>query len=70
MSKLETLCEVWGMTEMEMLEQATFDAVASSICMNEDCDYCCEMEPDQGNGWCEACDTQSVASCLILAGII
>ena len=67
-SKLETLAEIEGMDVMEMLEHATFDSVAPGICAN--CDYTCEVEPDQRKGYCEVCDTQTVSSCLILAGVI
>jgi hypothetical protein len=55
---------------MDMLEHATFDSVAPAICSNEGCDYSTEMEPDQDRGWCEECGTNTVVSCLILAGII
>jgi hypothetical protein len=36
--------------------------------MNDGCDYTADMEPDQDRGWCEACDTNTVASALVLAG--
>ena len=38
--------------------------------MNEDCDFTCEMEPDQDAGFCEECCTNSMQSALILAGLI
>jgi hypothetical protein len=38
--------------------------------MNEGCEYTAEMEPDQDRGWCEVCETNSMASALVLAGII
>jgi len=44
--------------------------VSPAICMNDGCDYTAEMEPDQDRGWCEACGTNTVASALILAGLI
>ena len=55
---------------MEMLQEATFDSVAKGICMNEGCDYTCEVEPDSDNGYCEICGTNTVKSCLMIAGII
>ena len=71
MSKLETLMEIEGYEdELEMLEAATMDSVAPGICMNEDCDYTTYVEPDCTEGWCEVCETQTVQSCLILAGLI
>ena len=70
MSKLSDLAELEGMDEMEMLEEATFDSVAKGICTNSGCDYTTEVEPDQDMGWCELCETLTVKSCLVLAGII
>lgn len=68
--KLDTLCELEGLDEMEMLEQATFDSVALGICANEGCDYTTTVEPDCATGYCEECETNTVKSCLVLAGII
>jgi len=68
--KLKRLADVEGMDEMELLEEATFDSVAKGICTNSGCDYTTEVEPDQDAGWCELCETPTVKSCLILAGMI
>ena len=38
--------------------------------MTEGCDYTTEMEPDQEEGYCEACGGNTVVSALVLAGII
>lgn len=70
MSKLKKLCEVEGMTLEEVLENGTFDGVCLGICMNPDCDYTTEVEPDCGDGYCENCDTNTVKSALMLAGMI
>lgn len=68
--KLELLADVEGYESVqEMLEEAT-DSVVPAICMNEDCDYTEGMEPDQDEGWCADCETNTVKSCLVLAGII
>jgi len=70
-SKLEQLIEIEGFKSEEALLAAVItDSVSPAICMNDGCDYTAEMEPDQDRGWCEACGTNSVASALILAGII
>ena len=69
--KLQKLMEIEGFANLEeMLRSATFDSTSPAICMNEWCDYTCQMEPDQTRGWCEACSTNSVKSALILAGLI
>jgi len=70
MSKLKDLARIEGMTEEGLLEQATFDSVAKGICMNKDCNYTTEVEPDQSKGYCESCGTNTVQSCLVIAGMI
>ena len=70
MSKLSELASIEGMDEMEMFEAATYDSVAAGICTNKDCSYTTQVEPDCEHGWCEECNTQTVSSCLILAGMI
>ena len=70
MSKLQDLARVEGMSEEELLQQATFDSIAKGICMNKGCDYTTEVEPDQSQGYCESCGTNTVQSCLMIAGII
>tara|TARA_R110000744_G_C19009962_1_gene522872 strand:- start:66 stop:290 length:225 start_codon:yes stop_codon:yes gene_type:complete len=68
--KLATLSDDWGYSDpWEMIESIGLLA-APAICMNEDCDYTTDMEPDQTKGWCECCNTNSVASALVLAGMI
>ena len=69
--KLTQLAELEGYTdEMDMLQEASCDSVVPSICVNQGCDYTTGMEPDQDEGWCEECETNTVKSCLVLAGII
>ena len=69
--KLMKLCEIEG---FENVEDVLFSSIADSgcpaICMTEGCDYTTEMEPDQDAGHCEACGKNSVASGLVLAGVI
>ncbi len=70
MSKLDKLAEIEGMAVDEMLGGAVIDSVTPGICMNLGCEYTTEVEPDQDKGYCEACDSQTVQSALVLAGII
>ena len=71
MSKLKTLSENEGFDDMQdFLESAMFDSVCPGICTNDGCEYTTQVEPDQTEGWCEECKTNSVKSGLILAGII
>ena len=70
-AKLAKLIEIEGYKSIEALLQAVIgDSVSPAICMNEDCDFTCEMEPDQDAGYCEECHTNSMQSALILAGLI
>ena len=68
--KLHELAELGDVTMEELLAQATFDGVTLGICTNEQCDYIREVEPDQDRGYCEICDSNTVQSALILAGMI
>jgi hypothetical protein len=70
MSKLDQLAKSEGVDIMEILEQGTFDGVCLGICTNKGCDYTVEVEPDCSDGWCENCETNTVKSALILAGMI
>jgi hypothetical protein len=70
MSKLEVLAEIEGVDVIELLEGAAFDSVCPGICMSPDCDYTTEVEPDCHDGYCEACEKQSVKSALVLANMI
>ena len=55
---------------MEMLKASALDSVSPAICTEPDCSYTTEMEPDQDRGYCELCGKNTVASALILAGLI
>ena len=69
--KLRKLAHDKGFTSViEMLKVFALDSVSPAICTQPDCDYTTEMEPDQDAGYCELCDKNTVASALILAGLI
>lgn len=68
--KLKKLAEIEGKTVEELLTEASCDSVVPSICTEPDCNYTTGMEPDQSHGYCEGCGKSTVASCLVLAGII
>lgn len=70
-AKLKALMEAEGYGSLnDLLEASAFDSVSPGICTNPGCTYTTEYEPDQDQGWCEACDTNTVASALVLAGLI
>jgi hypothetical protein len=69
-SKLDLLARGWGMKTSEFVEEYALDDVVPGICMNPECDYTTEVEPDQKEGWCEECGTRSVQSGIVLAGLI
>ena len=69
--KLMALCELEGFKSFDdLLQAAATDSVCPAICMAEDCNYTTEMEPDQDQGYCQSCGTNTMVSALILAGFI
>lgn len=70
-TKLRKLLDIEGYETLDaLLEVVVGDSVSPAICVNEDCDYVCEMEPDQDRGWCDECQTNTMQAALILAGLI
>lgn len=65
---LEELAEDQGCDVMSMLEEATFDSVVPCICT--ECLATTDGEPDLREGHCDSCGSQTVRSCLDLAGVI
>jgi hypothetical protein len=70
MSKLDQLAEIEGVGIVELIEEGTTDSVCRGICTNKGCEFTTKVEPDQRKGFCEECGTQTVASALVLAGMI
>jgi hypothetical protein len=70
MSKLQDLADIEGLDLMELLDSASCDSVCPGICTKKGCDYTTEVEPDCSQGYCEDCETNTVKSALVLAGII
>jgi hypothetical protein len=69
--KIETLVNYEGYENLEdLLEDRGQDSIVPGICINPDCDYTIEVEPDCSSGYCEECDSQTVRSILILLGVI
>jgi ssDNA-binding Zn-finger/Zn-ribbon topoisomerase 1 len=68
--KLAMLADQYGVSVEELLEEWALDSVVPGICMNPDCEYTAEYEPDQREGWCEACGTPTVQSAFVLLGVI
>ncbi len=69
--KFLAVCKSEGFNSpQELLAAATADAASPGICMNDGCNYITEVEPDQREGYCENCDTCTVTSALVLAGML
>ena len=73
--KFETLMDLEGYEDpIEFIEKECMGSGwrvgVPSICMNEDCDYTTDMEPDQDRGRCPECETNTVKSALVLYGIL
>ena len=69
-AKLEQLAASEVRDIIDILEEATLDSVALSICTDPDCDATSYKEPDCEDGYCEECGGSTVVSCLVLAGLI
>ena len=70
-AKLTRLIEIEGYDSVEALMEAVFsDSVSPAICMNSDCSFTCEMEPDQDAGYCEECRTHTMVAAPVLACLI
>ena len=70
-AKLAKLVEIEGFDSTEELIAAVLlDSVSPAICMNEGCDFTCEMEPDQDAGYCEECHANTMIAAPVLAGLI
>ncbi len=70
-AKLMKLCDAKDLkTFDDLLALSRTDSVCPAICMTEGCDYTTDMEPDQREGFCEACGGNTVTSVLVLAGLI
>ncbi|KRQ16280.1 hypothetical protein [Bradyrhizobium manausense] len=69
--KLMTLCDQRGFQDLDdLLLAALLNGASPAICMTEGCNHTADMEPDQDQGFCEACGGQTVVSALVLAGLI
>jgi len=55
---------------LELLEDAIFDSLVPAICLNAECGYTQDLEPDLTGGWCENCQAATMASALVLANLI
>ncbi len=69
-SKLDQLAREWGMSVMEFIDAYALRDLAPGICMNPDCDYTTEVEPDQSAGYCPLCAAPTIRSGIVLAGLI
>jgi hypothetical protein len=69
--KLAKLLAAEGYETLEQLAAAVLsDSVSPAICIETDCDYTTEMEPDQDAGYCELCRKNTVVAALVLAELI
>ena len=71
MSKSQKLAEIEGYANpVDVCEAYISDSVAPGICSNAGCDFTTEVEPDQGGGYCDECETQTVVSIFVMEGLI
>lgn len=69
--KLLELAKLEGFTTpLDLIEAFIMDSIVPAICINECCNATSDLEPDQREGFCEACGTSSLQSALVIAGLI
>jgi len=67
---LVELADQYGFGDiLDFLEEYAIDSICPGICKNG-CGYSTEVEPDQTEGWCEECETNSVISGMVLAEVM
>ena len=69
-AKLDELARIMDMTVAAFIEEYALESVVPAICMNDGCDFTADLEPDQREGFCEECRTESLRSGIVLAGLI
>lgn len=65
---LEAIAQHEGQEVMDILEEDTVDSVARGICTK--CLSVMDAEPDADSNWCDECQSNTVKSSLIIAGLI
>lgn len=68
--KLWRLGEEYGLAPDDLIEEFGAEELVPAICTNGGCDFTTEYQPRESGGWCERCEMRSVASALVLAGIM
>lgn len=69
--KVQILCDQNGYNDViQFAEDYINEGTIPGICMNPDCNFSADYEPDQDKGYCDDCGTQTVTSLFILIGVI
>lgn len=66
----DALCESEGLDEHELLDIYAYESVVPGVCMQTDCLNVQFVEPDSGDGCCDACGCNTIISCLRLWGYV
>ena len=53
-----------------LIEDNYCSSTVPGICMNDDCNYTTDVEPDCSTGYCEICHNKTVKSALVIEGLI
>jgi hypothetical protein len=66
--KLLLICERTGYWDVpELIDSSLFKDSCPALCLS--CGYVEHKDPETFAGWCPACDTDTMRSALVLAGI-
>lgn len=69
--KLRQLAKLEGYDNpAEMIARCIHDDVCPAICIDPICTFTAEYEPDQDQGYCELCGTNTVVSALTPGGLL
>jgi hypothetical protein len=63
------ICEGWGFRDVpELIDRYLFKEACPAICLT--CGHIAEKRPDALAGWCAICDTDTMRSAMVLAGVL
>jgi len=65
---IKAIEEEYGEDAMDLCQAAIMDSCCPGVC--RECGAVYEYEPDQGKGWCDNCEKNTVVSLLLLEGLI
>lgn len=69
-AKIRMIAERKNIPIIHLLSESITDVVVPGICVNDKCNNIIDVEPDQKQGFCENCKTNTIKSVLIIADLL